>query len=204
MLADDVGYGLLANGEQVQPGQHGPESVLFADVVGTGTKAFLAAEGNLAVVEEVAEELPAGRRFIAADTQCLGHTVSGLAGGHGAGDPLETGPIGGQEMEVGGQHGEAVAGRDEEVIAHDHVAVAVAVRGRAEGRRAGGVHAFGQFMSMDQVGIGMAAAKVFPGNRVHHRIRTRTETLDQNALRIRTGNGMHGIEADRETAGLQR
>jgi hypothetical protein len=55
------GAGLLANaGDDVQPGDNGPETVLLADVVRTGTEGLLTADAHLLGVEETAEELPAG------------------------------------------------------------------------------------------------------------------------------------------------
>ena len=58
---DDLLGRLLARGEDVEPEQHRPEAVLLADMVGAGAGALLAADGGHAGVEQVAEELPAGR-----------------------------------------------------------------------------------------------------------------------------------------------
>jgi hypothetical protein len=58
----DAGSGasLLANaGNDVQPGDDSPETVLLADVVGAGTERLLTADAHLLGVEETAEELPA-------------------------------------------------------------------------------------------------------------------------------------------------
>jgi len=42
-----------------KPTDHGPQSVLFADMVRTSAKGFLAADGQHLVIHQVTEELPA-------------------------------------------------------------------------------------------------------------------------------------------------
>ena len=123
---------LLADGEDVEPEQDRPEAVLLADVVGAGAGALLAADGGEAGVEQVAEELPARGRLVHADAELGGDPVGGAAGRHRAGDAGEARGVAGGEVRVGGEHGQAVGGGDEDAAADDEVAVAVAVGGGAE------------------------------------------------------------------------
>ena len=88
------------------------------------------------------------------------NAVGGGAGRHGAGDALQAARIAGREVGVGGEHGEAVGGGDEEVAADDEVAVAVAVGGGAE---IGGVRAHHKLVKvprMHQIGVRMMAAEI--------------------------------------------
>ena len=81
-VGHQVGNRLTAHGKDIEPEQNGPETVLLAHMVAACTCAFLAAERDLARVEQVAEELPAGRRLVAFNAKAFGHPVRRPGGGH--------------------------------------------------------------------------------------------------------------------------
>lgn len=59
------GAGLLANaGNDVQPGDNSPETILLTDVVGAGTEGLLTTDAHLLGVEKTAEELPASGHLV--------------------------------------------------------------------------------------------------------------------------------------------
>ena len=78
------GYRATPPGQDLQPEKHRPETVFFADVVAAGAEAFLATEGDLTGIKQVAEEFPARWRFEAGQTKLLCHHIGGGAGGHRA------------------------------------------------------------------------------------------------------------------------
>lgn len=61
--------------EDLEPAQDSPESVLLSDMRAAGAKAFLTADVNEFLVEEVAEEFPASWRLVLTDIQLLGDHV---------------------------------------------------------------------------------------------------------------------------------
>ena len=140
MIGHDRSNALLPHGQNVEPEQNGPDAILFAHMVGPGARAFLTADGRHAGVQKVAEEFPAGRRFIERRAQLFRDPVGCAAGRHGARDALEPSLIARRQMGVGGQHGERIRRRHIAVPAYDEVAVAVAVRRCAEIWRVGGHH----------------------------------------------------------------
>ena len=185
MVAHDVGDALLARRQDVEPEQHGPEAVLLAHVVRAGAGAFLAADGGHAGVEQVAEELPAGRGLVDADVLGRGYAVGGAAGRHRAGDAGQALAIAGRQMGVGGERREAVGRRHEEAAADDEVAVAVPVRGRA---KVGRVRRHGEIvdaLGMDEVRVGVVAAEVGQGRAVDHRARLGAERAFEDLCGIR-------------------
>ena len=86
---------------------------------------------------------------------------------------------------------------------HDHVAVAVAVGGRAEIGRVGTVHQLHEVMGMDGVRIGMMAAEIGHRLAVHDRARRRAETLFEDRFGIGAGDGAQRIEAHAEAGAEQ-
>ena len=157
---EDVDDRLAAHGENVEPQEDGPETVLLADMVRAGAGAFLAAERRLAGVQEIAEELPAGRRLVAADAELFGDAVGGGAGRHRAGDAGKPRLVAGRQMGIRGEHREAVRRGHVDVAAEHHVAVAIAVRGRAEIRRRIREHQVHQVLRPDRIGVRVAAAEI--------------------------------------------
>ncbi len=195
VFAHDLLHGLALDRQQVQPEQDRPETVLLAHVVGAGAKAFLAAQGHPASIQQVAEELPAGGGLEAFHPETRRHPVGGLAGGHGAGDAADPLAVAGHVVGIGGEHRQAVAGGDEEAPAQDHVAVAVAVGGRAEIRRLTAEELLHQVVGMGQVRIRVSPAEVRQGFGAHHRTGLRAQPVLQDAHSIGPGDRVHGIEA---------
>ena len=170
-------------------------------VVGAGAGAFLAAQGGEAGVEQGAEELPAGRRLVAADPELGRHPVGGGGRRHGAGDAGDAAPVAWCKVGVGGEQGERVRGRHELPAPDDEVAVAVAVRRRAEVGRVGAHHQVVEVLGMDEVGVGMAAAEVGGGHGIDHAASRGAEVVDQDRSRVGAGDGVHRIEAQAQPAG---
>lgn len=69
-------------GNDVQPSHNSPHTVLLADVVATCAEALLATDRNLLLIEQVAEELPAGGHLVALQALSLSHAVHGTGGWH--------------------------------------------------------------------------------------------------------------------------
>ena len=189
---------LLAHRQDVQPEQHGPQAVLLAHMVRAGAGAFFAAQRAHAGIEQVAEELPAGRGLVAGNAQRLRDAIDRAAGRHRARDALQPRRITRDQLGIGRQHRQAVAGRDDEVAAEDHVAVAVTVGRGAEVGCVGGMHQADQFLGIGRVRIGVAAAEVGQRRAVEHRAGGRAELPFQDGPRIGAGDGMHRVEAHPE------
>ena len=132
VLAHDFRHRLPTFGQDVQPEQHRPQPVLLTHVVGAGAETFFTAQGDFAGVQQVAEELPAGRGLVTVQPQLGRDPVGRLTGRHRAGHAGHAGAVAGRQIGVGKDHRQAIAGRDEEMPAQHHVAIAVPVRGRAE------------------------------------------------------------------------
>ena len=92
----------------IEPHQHGPNAVFFADVVGAGAKAFFATKCDASVVEQVAEEFPACGCLVTFHAHCSRNAVNRGRGRHRARDTFEALRITGCEVCVGGDDGEAV------------------------------------------------------------------------------------------------
>src|SRR6185437_16255562 len=86
VVAHDLVDALLALRQDVEPEQHGPDAVLLAHMVGAGARAFLAADGDPAGIQQIAEELPAGRGLVHLDTELFGDAIGRGAGRHRARD----------------------------------------------------------------------------------------------------------------------
>ena len=203
VVAHDLGDALSAVDEDVEPEQHRPDAVLLAHVVGAGAGALLAADGGQPGIEQVAEELPAGRRLVALDAELLGDAVGGGAGRHGAGDAGKPLGIARRQMGVGGEHGERIGRRDVLAAADDEVAVAVAVRRGAEIRRVRAHHHLEEVLGVDRVGIGVVAAEIGQRRAVDHGAGGGAERALEDRLGIGPGDRVHGVEAHGEAGGEQ-
>ena len=200
MLAHDVEHRLPAHCEDVQPEQHGPEAVLFPDVVGAGAGALLAAQRRHAGIEQVAEELPAGRCLVAGDAEPFRDPIGSGARRHGSRDAFEAGLVARREMGVGGKQSEAVRGRHEQPPPDDEVPIPVAVRGGAEIGRIRPHHQVVKVLGMDEVGIGMLAAEIGQRHGIDHAAGRRAEIALEDGFGVGAGCGMHRVEAKREPA----
>ena len=74
--------------------------------------------------------------------------------------PFRPGAVARRQMRVGGKQRQRIRRRDEDALADDQVAVAVAVGRRAEIRRVLAHHLVVEMLGVDQVGIGMMAAEI--------------------------------------------
>ena len=82
MLFDNGFDGLLLDRQNVEPEQHGPQTIFFANVVRARAKALFAAESGFIRIEQITKKLPAGGRFVAFDAELLSDAIGRLAGGH--------------------------------------------------------------------------------------------------------------------------
>mmetsp|Transcript_1872 Transcript_1872/g.3603 ORF Transcript_1872/g.3603 Transcript_1872/m.3603 type:complete len:592 (+) Transcript_1872:280-2055(+) len=207
---DDVGDahelalfgGLVRLGEDREPGQHGPDSVLLADVVGPGPEGFLAADGELPGVHEVSEVLPPGGHLVELDVLGLRDEVHGPAGGHGPGATLEA-LLEVRDALLGlvDDDGQGVGRGDEELLAEDHVAVGVAVSRGAELRHLGVVdrvlaetHDLDEVFRVREVGVRVSSTEVLlrlgveaDGLLVH------AQLLGEDPLREGSSDAVHGV-----------
>ena len=203
VLRHDLGHGTAAAGQDLQPEEYGPETIFLADVVAAGAKAFFAAEGDAARIEQVAEEFPARGGFKAVDPQLLGHHIHSGAGGHRAGHTGQPSGVTRRKGGVGGEYGQAVTGIHKTTLADHHVAVAIAVAGGAKAITVATEQQLGEVMGVGEVGVGMAAAKILQGRAIAHRAGGSAQQSFEEPFGIGAGDRMHGIEGDREIAAQQ-
>lgn len=189
-----------AHREHVEPEQDRPQPVLLAQVVGAGAVALFAAQRGAAGVEQVAEELPAGRCLETRDAQGLRDAVGRGGGGHRARDASQARLVARRDGGVRGEHGEAVRGRDREVAADDHVAVRVAVGRAAQVGRIRRCHVRDQIFGVDRVRVGMQLAEVLQRLGVDHAARRRAQFALEDGPRVRTADRAHRIAAHAEAA----
>mmetsp|Transcript_12633 Transcript_12633/g.26643 ORF Transcript_12633/g.26643 Transcript_12633/m.26643 type:complete len:642 (+) Transcript_12633:206-2131(+) len=198
------GHVLVLVRQDAQPRQHRPDAVLLADVVSAGAEGLLAADGELAGVHEIAEELPPGGGLEEGHAHLLRHAVQGRGGGHGARQTLDAALEVGDGLGVGGDHGDGVGGGDEEVVAQDHVAIAVAVGRRAKHGRRLAEHGRHQLLRVRQVGVGMSPAKVLEGGVVGHGGLGGAELVAEDGLGVGAGDGVQSVKLHRELGAGQQ
>lgn len=129
-------------------------------MVRASTKALFTADGQLLGIEKSAEELPAGRDFVAVKTLSLGNKVNGTAGRHGTGKTVNTVALEvGNKLGVVGNNGKRVTRRDESVGAVDHVAVTVTIGSSTKGN-AVLVDNLDKRVGVGEVRIGVTAVEV--------------------------------------------
>ncbi|MCY1383105.1 hypothetical protein D9M69_711980 [compost metagenome] len=87
------------------------------------------------MIEQVAEEFPAGRCFIDADAKLFCNAVRCGAGRHRTGDALDAVLIARCQMRIGGKHGERIGRGHKNAASDDEIAVAITIRCRTEIRR---------------------------------------------------------------------
>lgn len=186
---------LLGNAsDDVEPGHDGPQAVLLTDVVAASTETLLTTDGDLLVVEQVAEELPARGHLVALQALGLSHAVDGTGGGHGARQAVDTLLLEvGDELGVVGNDGQTVTGGDEGVGAVDHVTVTVTITGSTE-VDAILVNALDELVGVDQVGVGVATAKVGLGLAVHGAAGGQTQLVDEDVNTVGASDTVHAIE----------
>lgn len=185
-------------GNDVKPGDDGPQAVLLADMVAPGAEALLSADRQLVRVKQGAEELPARGHLVAVEALLLGHEVDGARCGHAAGQAVHPVlPEVGDELGVVGDDGERVARRDEGARAVDHVAVAIAVRGRAE-RDVLLVHHLDKGVGIGEVGVWVAAVEVWRRLAVLGGIFAEAKFLPEDGGAIGASDTRQAVEEDLE------
>ena len=197
---DAGGLGLVLGntGDDVQPGNNSPDTVLLADVVAASSETLLATDGDLLVVEQVAEELPASGDLVALQALSLSDTVNGAGGGHGAGKTVDTLLLEpGDQLGVVGNDGQAVTGGNKSVGTVDHVTVTITVTGSTE-VDAVLVDSLDELVGVDKVRVGVTAAKVRLGLAVHGAGGRETELLDEDVHAVGASDTVHTIEEDLE------
>ena len=103
-------------------------------------------------------------------------------------------------MRVGGKQRQRIRRGDEDALADDQVAVAVAVGRRAEIRRVLAHHLVVEMLGVDEVGVGMMAAEIRQRHEVARRALGRAEPVLEDLLAVGAGHRMHGVEAHAEAA----
>ncbi len=181
--------------QDIHPEQHRPQPVLFPDMVGAGAKAFLAAQRNLARIQQIAEKLPAGRRFVAGHTEFGRDPIRRLTGGHGTGHPGQMRAVAGSQFGVGQDHRQTVAGRDEEMPTQHHVAVAIAIRRGTKVWRVRSKQVIRQLFRIHQIGIGMAMAEILQRDAIHHRSLGGAQPVFDDFTGVGTRDRVHGVKA---------
>ena len=193
-----VGLLLGDAGDDIQPCDDSPDTVLLTDVVGAGTEALFTADGHLLVVEEVAEEFPACRDFVALQALGLGDAVHGAGGGHRAGEAVNAVLLEpGDKLCVVSDDGERVARGDEGVGAVDHVAVTVAVGSGAE-VDAVLVDGLDELVRVHEVRVWVAAAEIGLGDAVHGAAGGKAELVDEDVDAVGACYTVHAVEEDLE------
>ena len=97
-------------------------------------------------------------------------------------------------MRVCRENSEAIGRRDKHPLAHDHVAVAVAVRCRAEIGGIGTRHQRHQLVRPDWVRVGVSTAKVGQGGAVHDRSCGSTQLPFDQRLCVGACDRVHRVE----------
>ena len=172
-------------------------------MVRAGAVALFAAQGHQPRVEQVTKKLPAGGRLKAGEAQVLGHPVDRGGTGHGAGHATQAGLVGGYQPREGGQHSQAVGGRDHEVPTNDHVAVGIAIGGGAHVWRIGGIHLGDQVGCVDRVRVRVQSTEVLTRLGVDHRARRRTQLAFQQGAGVGPAHRPHGVQAQAEARSQQ-
>ena len=103
-------------------------------------------------------------------------------------------------MGVRRKHRQRVRWRNEDAAADDEVAVAVAIRGRAEVRRIRPHHQVEQLLGVHEIGVRVVAAEIGQRRAVAHRAGGRAKFALENRVRIGPGNGVHRVEGEPQSA----
>lgn len=175
---------------------NGPETVLFSNVVGSGTERFLTADGQSAGIHQVSEELPSGWNFEHLETLGLGHAVDRLGRGHGSGETLDTvlevrdrlfGPV--------GDNSDGIRGSDESAGAVNHVSVTIAV-GSGTKDDLLVFDGLDEVVRVRQVRIRVGTAKVGFRDAVLARGSVEAEDVAEDGLSVWAGDTVEGVEED--------
>ena len=109
-----------------------------------------------------------------------------------------------RELRIGREHRQRIRGRDELAAADDEVAVAVAVRGRAEIGRLRRHQQIVEILGVGEVRVGVMAAEIGQRRSVDDRARRRAEFALEDRVGVGAGDRVHAVEAHAEAGGEQR
>lgn len=125
---------LLRNGSNdVQPRNDSPKTVLLTDVVASSAETLLSANAELAGIEKVAEELPAGGDLVALQALGLRDKIDGARSGHTSGQTLDTVLLEVRNLlRVVGNDGKRITRGNEGIGTVNHVAVTITIAGSSE------------------------------------------------------------------------
>ncbi len=88
-------------------------------------------------------------------------------------------------------------------MAQNHVAVAIAIAGGTEAMGITVEQQIGQLVGIGEVRVGMTTAEVLEGDAVAHAAGRSTQQTLEHAAGVGTGDGVHGVEGQREIAADQ-
>ncbi len=108
--------------------------------------------------------------------------------------------IGRSQVSVRGEHRQRIRRRDEDAAADDQVAVAVAIRCRAEVRRIGAHHQIEQLLGVHQVRVRMVATEIGQRRAVAHSAGSRAKLALEDGVRIGACDRMHCVEGEPQSA----
>mmetsp|Transcript_15743 Transcript_15743/g.29905 ORF Transcript_15743/g.29905 Transcript_15743/m.29905 type:complete len:339 (-) Transcript_15743:535-1551(-) len=194
--------GLVGLGEDRKPSQNSPDTILFADVIGSGSEGFLTADGKLSSVHEISKVLPSSRHLMKLDVLGLSDEVNGTAGGHGPGAALEPlAEVWDALLSLVNNDSQRVGRSDEELLAEDHVAVSVTVSGGAElgnlsiiNRILAKTHDLHEILRVSEVRVGVSSTEILLGLGVQaDSFLIHSKLLSENLLREGSSYTMHGI-----------
>ena len=107
-------------------------------------------------------------------------------------------------MGVGSHYRQTVAGCNEKILAENHIAIAIAVRGGAKIDRIEAAGLLNHLMGVYQIGIRMTATKILFGYSVDDGARFGSKLMFQDLYRIRTGNRMHRVKTHTKHARVEQ
>lgn len=185
------------SGNDVQPRDNSPQTILLTDVVTTSAKALLSADGQLLGIKECTEELPASRDLVAVQALGLGNEVNSTAGGHRASKAVDAVLLEvGDKLSVVSDDGKRIAGGDEGISTVDHIAVTITVGGSAEGN-VGLVNGLDKGLGIGEVGVGVAAVEVGAGHTVLNSA-SEAELSFEDGLSVGASDTVESIKQDLE------
>jgi len=190
--------GHAETGNDIEPCDNGPETILLPDVVAASTKGFFATDGQLVSIKQCAEELPSSWHLVASKAKLLGHQIHGTRSRHAASQTINTILLEiGNQLAVMGDDGKAVPRRDKGTGAIDHVTIAIAVGGSAE-RDLILLNRLHQPMCIREIGIWVAAVEVGRGLAVLRRIGAQAQLSFKDGLAVGARDARETIKKDLE------
>ena len=114
--------------QNIQPGNDGPKTIFFTDVVGTRTKRFLSTNRQFVSIKQRTEEFPPRRHFVHIQLFVLGNEVQSTGRGHGPGQTKDSVFLEiRNEISIFGNYRNGISRRNKRSSAVDHVSVTVTI-----------------------------------------------------------------------------